>query len=319
MEEYLDQQFNSHTLEYFYSDVYLSQTEANRLDRFFIHCWDSVTGDHLNLCFHHVLDALCYLVLYEKEYDRICRTTGTAGFGYVGFSGSNNSNFEDSRSKKFQLGLRSIALRLLKEGYCPKDANDIVSLCNGTLKTLHVDFASYAKDLLWASTSKQQEEILIKLEIEEEAWRKWADSTDVYVDSTGKKLVIERIGETVWNKLLPESQQFLATALVHLEQQGSAPQLDYAPISIEVTKALEVELIRIVKAFRQQLKVASYDWNEKVIKENLTDQEKESLEKEQTTVNSLARFMQDQGILTIGSMPYLLKKVQLIDSELMNE
>jgi hypothetical protein len=73
----------------------------------------------------------------------------------------------------------------------------------------------------------------------------------------GKSLVVERIGQPAWDTLLPAVQHFLATALLHLDEQGHAPQLDYAPISLELVKALEVELGAVFESYSDTLNAAA--------------------------------------------------------------
>jgi len=219
--------------------------------------------------------------------------------GHIGFSGSGDAEFEDLRSARFRLGLRRLALRVLRRGYCPDDAAHLVALCNGPLSTLHVDFAGYAKDLLWASSSEQAGELLKAIHIDEDRWTTWAKSSDVAVDARGKDLVIIRIGEAAWGRLLPLVQHFLATAMTHLEDQGHAPQLDYAPICIEFVKALEVELGGVLGGFRDALDGKSLDHD--------TEDQAEQ---------SLTAFLAGKKPPTLGTISYLLRSPKADASEL---
>lgn len=226
--------------------------EGRELADFYLACWDSVTGDGGDTPwqFPRFLDAVRALAEFEQEHDRVHRIDGAVSCSHIGFSGSGDSEFESLRSSRFQRGLRRIARRVLVRGYAPTDADDLVALCNQTLRTLHVEFAGFAKDLLWASSSDQEADLLAKLGIEDRSWREWSQSADAEVDPRGKLLVIDRIGDAAWARLLPKVRQFLATALIHLEENGNAPQLDFAPVSVEVVKALEAELGRLLEAFR---------------------------------------------------------------------
>lgn len=272
----------------------------SRLDQFNLVCWDAVTGDGADYPwrFPGIMAALRHLAAYEREHDRQHRVEGAVSCGHIGFSGSGDAQFEELRSSRFRLGLRRLALRVLRRGYRPDDAADLVALCNGTLSTLHVEFAGFAKDVLWASSSEQQKYLLEALDIEEEDWSQWSGSAEPTVDAAGKKLVVARIGDTAWNRLLPKGRHFLATALLHLDEQGHAPQLDYAPISIEVVKALEVELVDVLDEFRRvrDEKALGYD------KEDLTDK-------------VLAGFLGGKK-LTLGNMPFLLRQPKAGASEL---
>ena len=184
-------------------------------------------------------------------------------------------------------------------GYRPSHATDLVALCNGTLSTLHVDFAGFAKNLLWGSTSSQQVELLAALDIPEDTWRDWSESADAGVDPRGKKLALERIREDAWQRLHPNVQHFVATALLHLGEQGHAPQLDYAPISIEVVKALEVELAAVITGFRQNLSGRQLDHDPNDHAEA-----------------SLSGFLSGNKPPTLGTMSYLLRTPKSQASEL---
>ena len=265
---------------------------GDRLDQFVVVSWDAVTGDGADYPwrFPGFLAVLRHLAAFEREHDRRHRVEGAVSCGHIGFSGSGDAQFEDLRSARFRLGLRRLGLRVLRRGYRPGDAGDLVALCNGPLSTLHVDYAGYAKDLLWASSSEQVEDLLDALDIGEDEWRHWADSADVAVDAAGKKLAIDRIGEDAWSRLLPQVRHFLATAMLHLEEQGHAPQLDYAPISLEIVKGLEVELAGVLAGFRlvQSEAVPEHD-------------------EDDHAERGLAAFLVGKKPPTLGTMSYLLR------------
>jgi hypothetical protein len=158
------------------------------------------------------------------------------------------------------------------------------------LRTLHLDFAGYAKDLLSSSSTDQQNDLLKKLRIAQKTWHDWSESADYEVDQAGKKLVVSRLGEATWSSLQPMTRHFLATALHHLREQGHAPQLDYAPISVELVKALELELGRIFADYRESLRgdVPAYD----------ADSRQE---------RSLIGFLQGKPLM-LGEMAYILRQ-----------
>ena len=271
-----------------------SLDRTNQLDQFHIVCWDAVTGDVADYPwrFRGFLAAARHLAAYEREHDRHHRIEGAVSCGHIGFSGSGDAQFEDLRSERFRLGLRRLALRVLRRrGYRPSDAADLVALCNGTLSTLHVDFAGFAKDLLWSSSSDQQPALCEALELPEEQWTAWADTADLAVDPQGERLAKEHLGEDNWKLLHPKTRHFLTTALLHLVEQGSAPQLDYAPISLEVVKALEFELAEVLAGFRNASSARKFQHNPK-------DQAEESL----------SGFLSGRKAPTLGTMSYLLGK-----------
>jgi hypothetical protein len=234
---------------------YLREAEDRRearLGQFHIVAWDAITGEggDASKRFDGFLQSLQFLTLYEREHDSQFRTNGATSCRHIGFGGSGNTDFEKTRGERFRLGLRRLALRVLKRGYRPEDATDLVALCNQTLRTLHVEFAGFGKDLLWASPPEALDELLETIDVPPQSWAAWYATAEMTVDPRGRALVVARTGEEAFAKLLPKTRHFLATALVHMEEQGHAPQLDYAPISLEVVKALEVELVELLAGFR---------------------------------------------------------------------
>ena len=117
------------------------------LDSFYMVCWDAVIGEGVDSPwqFAGFLAALRHLAAYEREHDREHRASGVASCSHIGFAGSGNAEAEGLRSERFQLGLRRLGIRVVRDGYRPGDAADLVALCNGVLSTLHVDYAGFAK------------------------------------------------------------------------------------------------------------------------------------------------------------------------------
>jgi hypothetical protein len=269
------------------------QSGASQLDQFHIVWWDTVTGEGVDCPwrFSSFLAAAKHLAAHEREHDSRHRIDGAVSCSHIGFSGSQDDQFEGLRSARFRLGLRRLALRVLRFGYRPSDAADLVALCNGTLGTIHIEYAGFAKDLLWSSPSEQQKVILEALEIDEAYWTAWAESADFAPDPKGERLARQRISEDHWNLLVPKTRHFLSTAFIHLEEQGHAPQLDYAPISLEVVKALEVELGEVLGGFRAAISSRSIEHDPAV-----------------RTEIDLSGFLAGGKAPTLGAFPYLLGK-----------
>ncbi len=276
--------------------------DTDPLDQFHIVCWDSVTGEGAEnpWRFSGFFEAARHLAAYEREHDRLHRIEGAVSCSYIGFSGSGDAHFEDLRSSRFGLGLRRLLLRVLRrKRYHPSDASDLVALCNGTLSTLHTEYAGYSKDLLWSSSSEQRDELLDALDIDKNDWSGWLETASVTVDPTGELLVKERISDEDWSLLPTKTKHFLATALLHLDEQGHAPQLDYAPISLEVVKALEVELVDVLAGFKTQFPDSSFQ-----------------SAPEDRAEESFVAFLSGKIPPTLGVMPYLLKAPKPTSSEL---
>jgi hypothetical protein len=281
-----------------------------RLDRFYIECENMVLGvtgygDVPFFDYASVFEALRYLSTYERLHDRRLRSEGAVGRDWLrtrfsGFIGSGDAEVENLRSQRFQLGLRRIGLRILRRGYRPQDADDLVALCNGVLQTAQLNFAGYPKDLLWASQADQQEFLIEALGLDEADWEAWLSSADAGVDPVGRQLALSRLGEATWELLQSLTRHFLATALLHLELQGNAPQLDYAPISLEMVKGLEVELSHVLEGYRGSLKghVPSHN-------------------AESRTEQPLVAFLKGGKPPTLGTMSYLLRQPPRNASELM--
>jgi hypothetical protein len=270
------------------------QKQVNPLEQFYIACWDSVTGEGADKpwCFPGFYAAVRHLAAYERENDHRARVHGAGSDEHIGFPGSKNPEFEELRSTRFRLGLKRLVTRMIvKNGYRPDDAANLVSLCNGTLRTLHVDFAGFGSDLMWASPTEAQDSLLAALGIDENEWQDWTDNLVLAVDKRGEQLALERMNVSEWQSLDQKSRHFLSTALHHLVEQGSAPQLDYAPISLEVVKALEVEMKAIMENFKATVASTLVHYK--------------SYDK---TENFLLEYLYLNKQLTLGNMPHLLAR-----------
>jgi len=286
--------------------------DGRRLDLFHVVSWDAVTGEGADFParFTGFLDALKYLATFERLHDRIHRADGSQSCQHVGFWGSGDQEAEDLRSARFQLGLKRLGLRVLRDGYRPTDADDLVALCNGTLRTLHVNYAGFAVDLLWASPDDdvpdedeaevevdeweepagQRGRLLQQLELSGDAWDERVAALQTPVDPAGERLAVARMAEDPWESLEPLVRHFVSTGLLHLDRQGHAPMLDYAPISIELVKALEVELGAVFEAFKRSL-----------------DDDVPSGDADNHTERSLEGFLGGAKPPTLGAMAYLLR------------
>jgi len=229
----------------------------NDPELYFLSCWDTVTGDKGEepIIVRHFLDILAWLAHFEFEDDRAYRTKGVqlSHGGEIGFPGSHNQDHENLTGERFRNGLKGILLRVLTNGYTPQDSNDLVFLCNATLKTLQVDFAGYGKDLLWACND--HESLAQILGVDGNAWNYSRLSMEALPDLKGQQIAIDRMGTESWLRLSNPVQQFVSTALVMMKEWGHIPQRDYAPISLELVKSLEVELSEILRQYRSQVSV----------------------------------------------------------------
>ena len=70
---------------------------------------------------------------------------------------------------------------------------------------------------------------------------------------------VARLGPELWRSLTPASGSFISTALWQWRQHDGHPLLDYAPISVEIVKAVEVEVGRILDGFGPLVLDAPHD------------------------------------------------------------
>jgi len=247
-------------------------------------------GIYLVNTFDTVLEAIHYLIEFERTRDRSLRITGTvAGLG-CGFTGNHFPEIEEMAGESFRLGLTRIGTRIITRGYQPSDSNDIVALCNSTLRTVRIDLGGYLWDLLTASDDDQRAWLLRLLNFEPEFWDQWYDGTMMPVDPSGLALVHGHLGNNAEILLSVRSLHFLASALAMFEERGYAPGLDYAPITIEIVKVLETELGEIFHALRETLQKETLDFDPK--------------DRNQVTLNN---YIYGSEKLSFGTYLYLLK------------
>ena len=278
------------------TSVGIVSDESSDLNDYYIVCWDSVNGESgfSPVVIPTFVDALKWLADYETEDDRTYRVSGafSCSGGMIGFEGTNDEVMETSRGSHFRNGIERLGIKALLHGYEPSDSERLVSLCNTTLRTLHVEFAGYAKDLLWQTNDQQRAHVLETIGLETSDWLEWSDSAEPHVDSRGRSLAIERMGVLSWELLSENGQHFISTVLASLEDTGHIPQRDYAPQSLEIVKALEVELTRIFAAYRDSLlnPVLQFD----------PDKSEE---------RSLHDYVQGGRAPTLGAMAYILRGI----------
>tara|TARA_Y100000590_G_scaffold72832_1_gene80044 strand:- start:5433 stop:7691 length:2259 start_codon:yes stop_codon:yes gene_type:complete len=255
-------------------------TRSN-FDTYSLSCWDTLTKQlSPSSFFPHFLDALAWISQYELGVDRDARVMGRAldadgnsspywsewrkkqsrtdrffddGDGEKYLVGNQNPEWESTRGDRFQKTLVSIGVKVLTEGYSPQQSDELVFLCNRTLRSLHVDFAGYIGDILWACNEAEKPDILKTVSVNEEDWIAWTSSSIANIDPIGKSLALRRIEETTWNLLSGTTQHFVSTALASLEEFGHIPQRDYAGISIQIVKSIEVELGIIMESFKTHI------------------------------------------------------------------
>ncbi len=208
-------------------------------DAFVLLGWDAQSGEYLDWKFSSVFHAIRYLAAHEQEYD--CRHP------------DGSVCHRALRSERFQRAVRQIMKRVLRDKYAPTDGADLVAMCHSTLETLHLDYLGYARDLIWATNEEERAEYLDRLAVPPGQWAAWeAQQRNYPVDSVGEQLAVTRLGWPSWQRLSQQGQCFVSTALRDLHERDGAALMDYAPITVELAKTVEVELVRILEQFRTE-------------------------------------------------------------------
>ena len=143
---------------------------------------------------------------------------------------------------------------ILHTGYSPRHAQAVIRVCNATEELgIHLEVVGYVRDILLNCNDSEVGNIqkLCNISIAEvEASR--SREGDFPVHPTGAVTARERLGSNVWDMLARESRYFLATAFWDWNQRRECRFLDYATISVEISKVVEVELRGLFRVFSQE-------------------------------------------------------------------
>jgi len=263
---------------------------------FVLGVWNTVTGLRSTETFDGVELAIKYLSVNETEADRPARQGGAHGPWQLGFGGSDDAELEDRTGAAYQHAMLQLLQRDLRTGHRPSTTDNIVSLSNLVLRTMKLEFAGYVGDLAWRlSVDDSQLERLAASEgfpFDVSELQSWLASVEMEPQPEDLALVRERLGEAT-DLLEPNSRLFLSQAMQDRKNRGGSPVMDYAPVSVGITKAMEVELVALLRRFRDQHPDAAgahpiVTRNDKVIHDFFTDDHKRP---------------------TLGAMPHLLKTV----------
>ena len=111
----------------------------------------------------------------------------------------------------------------------------------------------YIRDLAISISESEINSFLETIEMDLSDYERLKQKCEFLIDPIGEKIAMQKVGNLNWKKLSVRSQFFISTALAYFEEYGYSPQLDYAPISLEVCKALEVELQIFFQGFLKSL------------------------------------------------------------------
>ena len=203
--------------------------------------------------------------------DRPARVAGKYGQSSIGFDGSGNQDFEDVGGAGLATALVRICQRMVERGYRPSDALDMAAAANAVLKSFRVSLCSNTADALFShipddigsdedDTESDKDELPRDIPrpsrrlMREMGFPEWLrgdqliELIEADVDPEGDELLRRRVGVDVAARLPAQTRLFLATALLQFDGMGKSPCIDYAPVSVQVVKALEFEIRELAAA-----------------------------------------------------------------------
>ncbi len=223
--------------------------------KFAVKVWDTVDGEvPPPWIFESPLHAIQYLCSFERSWDRKFRETGARGCIALGFSGTGDEASEAQKSERYAKGMLRIANKIACQGYIPADAEDLIGICNQVLRTIQLTYAGYVGDLWFASDGDVKAQLIEEFDLDEDTEAELESHlAGPDIDPQSAAALLARIGDDGFSVLSDKSRLFLATAITQIADYGYAPGFDYAPMSIEIVKALEVELQEIFQSFGSSL------------------------------------------------------------------
>jgi hypothetical protein len=224
---------------------------APLLHRWVLNYWDTIEGERLGPFYFdtpfHVARALSRL---EIE-DRPARITGRRGCSSIGFEGSRNQDLEDAGGSGLAIALVKICQRMVERGYRPNDALDMAAAANAVLKSFHISLCSNAADALIShipDEARPSRRLMDEMGLPQELGDQLIQLIEADVDPEGNELLRGRLGEQIAARLVFRTRLFLTTALLQFDGMGKSPCIDYAPVSVQVVKALEFEMRELAAA-----------------------------------------------------------------------
>ena len=207
--------------------------------------WDTYTGDKYVLRVSSPYEFISFLNKHLNEFDERIRIQGgrPCGSPVTGSTGSSDDERERLLTKQAQTALFSIAESIAVSGYKPEKALRICSIVNRLFETLHVDFAGYVQDLLvQCELDEDLESLCDSLDVGRDAVSQFKDGIELRPPLEGLKMLKDIVREDCLALVSPKAVYFAANGLFDMNLKGDSPHLDYATVSIEFVKALEVEL-----------------------------------------------------------------------------
>jgi hypothetical protein len=134
---------------------------------------------------------------------------------------------------------------MANRGYRPADASDMAAAVNRVVRSFRISLCGNAADVLIShipTEARTTEQLLNELGFNPDIYEMLLASIKGEVDPEGERILKDRVGSEALASVLPRTKLFLATALLQHQSFGRSPCLDYAPVSVQVVKALGCEM-----------------------------------------------------------------------------
>ena len=211
--------------------------------------WETVDGERSDPIFFESPLALIKCLLELERNDRPARVHGAHGYSSVGFDGSYSHPLEDAVGSAFESTLRRMMEAIVTRSYQPQDGLNLQALANATLKSFRVTVCGCIADLLTShlpSSDDDFESLCTELGTSSRLGREIVNLLANDIDPAARELLLSHVGLPAFELLVPQARLFLATAFLQFEHFGRSVCVDYAPVSLQIVKALEFELRALV-------------------------------------------------------------------------
>jgi hypothetical protein len=127
----------------------------------------------------------------------------------------------------------------------------MAAAANAVLKSFRVSLCSNAADALIShipDDARPSQRLTDEMGLPREQRDQLIQLIEADVDAEGDELLRARVGEQIAARLVFRTRLFLTTALLQFDGMGKSPCIDYAPVSVQVVKALEFEMRELAAA-----------------------------------------------------------------------
>jgi hypothetical protein len=189
----------------------------------------------------------------------------------------------------FENGVIGLARRALTEDYDPSRAREVAALANAVLLGNRIEVCGYVTDVAYALRSHpaRMELLYAALGLEGPPVRARIIAGGAYdLEPQAIRLGTDALGERVWSALSSEAQWFVGTGLLQKNRLGTDLHVDHAGFTIQLGRALEIELSHLFQEVRTSLEGADLAGGD----------------------SPLDRFLSGGRDLTIGEALYYLKE-----------